>query len=372
MDVKTTFLNGAIEEEVYIEQTQGFEVHSRDTHVCRLKKALYGLKQAPRAWYARMDNYLTRLGFSKSHADPNLYYKVMNNSPVILLLYVDDLFITCEESLIIQCKKDLASKFYMKDLCLMHYYLGLEVWQKRGEVFLGQGKYAIKILQNFGMMDCKSMDTPMNTDIRKVKVPDSDPVDPSLYRQLIGSLMYLVNTRPDICFAVNTLSQFQVKPRQENWIAVKHVLRYIRGTINYCLKYTTSSDVQLHGFTDSDWAGSAKDRKSTLGMCFSLGSTMISWSSKKHKSVSLSTTEAEYMETCEACTEAVWLRNLISDLFDQNLESTTIYCDNQICIRLSEHPLFHERSKHIDIKYYFIRDKFQEGEVKLEYVPTDE
>jgi hypothetical protein len=206
MDVKTTFLNGAIEEEVCIEQPQGFKVHNRDNHVCRLKKSLYGLKQAPRAWYARMDSYLTRLGFSKSHVDPNLYYKVVDNTPVILLLYVYDLFITGEESLIIQCKKDLASEFDMKDLGLMYYYLGLEVWQKHGEVFLEQGKYAIKILQKFGMMDCKSMDTPMNADIRKLKVPDSNLVDPSLYRQLIGSFMYLVNTQQDICFVVNTLS----------------------------------------------------------------------------------------------------------------------------------------------------------------------
>jgi hypothetical protein len=128
MDVKTIFLNGAIKEEVYIEQPQGFEVNSRYTHVCRLTKSLYGLKKDPRAWYARIDNYLMRLGFSKSHADPNLYYKVVNNAPVILLLYVDDLFLTGEESLIIQCKKELASKFDMKDLGLMHYYLGLEVW----------------------------------------------------------------------------------------------------------------------------------------------------------------------------------------------------------------------------------------------------
>jgi hypothetical protein len=271
MDVKTSFLNGAIEEEVYIEQPQGFEVHYKDTHICRLKKSLYGLKQAPRAWYARMDNYLTRLGFSKSRANPNLYYKVMDNAPVILLLYVDDLFIKGEESLFIQCKKELAFEFNMKDLGLMHYYLGLEVWQKRGEVFLGQGKYAIKILQKFGMMDCKSMDTLITTDIRKVKDPNSDPVDPSLYRQLIGSLMYLVNTRPDIFFVVNTLSQFQVEPRNEHWIAEKHVLRYMHGTINYFLRYTASSDIQLHGFTDSDWAGSAEDRKSTSGMCFNFG-----------------------------------------------------------------------------------------------------
>jgi hypothetical protein len=169
MDVKITFLNGAIKEEVYIEQSQGFEVHSRDTHVCRLKKDLYGLKQAPRVWYARIDNYLMRLGFSKSHVDSNLYYKVMNNAPVILLLYVDDLFLTGEESLIIQCKKELTSEFDMKDLGLMHYYLGLEVWQKHGEVFLGQGKYVVKILQKFGMMDCKSMNTPITIDIRKVR-----------------------------------------------------------------------------------------------------------------------------------------------------------------------------------------------------------
>jgi hypothetical protein len=371
MDVKTTFLNGAIEEEVYIEQPRGFEVHSRDTHVCRLKKALYGLKQASRAWYARIDSYLTRLGFSKSHADPNLYYKVVNNALVILLLYVDDLFLTSEEYLIIQCKKELASEFDTKDLGLMHYYLGLEVWQKRGEVFLGQGKYAIKILRKFGMMDCKSMDTPMTTYIIKVRDSDSDPVDPSLYRQLIGSLMYLVNTRPDICFAVNTLSQFQVEPRHEHWIVAKHVLRYIHGTINYGLRYTVSSDIQLHGFTDSDWAGSAEDKKSTSGMCFSLGSAMISWGSRKQNSVALSTTKAEYIGACEACTEEIWLRKLISDLFDQVPDSTIIRCDNQSSIILSEHPVFHERSKHIDIKYYFIRDKVQEGEVKLQYIPTD-
>jgi hypothetical protein len=305
MDVKTTFLNGAIEEEVYIAQPRVFELHSRDTHVCRLKKSLYGLKQAPRAWYAIMDDYQMRLGFSMSHVDPNIYYKVVDNEPVILLLYVDDLFIKGEESLIIQCKKELASKFDMKDLGLMHYYLGLEVWKKHGEVFLGQGKYAIKILQKFGMMDYKSMDTPMNTDIRKVKDPNSDPVDPSLYQQLIGSLMYLVNTQPNIFFSVNTLIQFNVEMRHEHWIAAKHVLRYIRGTINYDLRYTASSDIHLHGFTDSDWAGSAEDRKSTSGMCFILGSTMISWGSRKQNSIALSTKEAKYIAACEACKKEI-------------------------------------------------------------------
>jgi hypothetical protein len=169
MHVKTAFLNGVIEEKVYIEKPQGFEVHPRETHVCKLKKTSHGLEQAPRAWYVRIDNYLTRLGFSNNYVDTNLYYKVVNDAPVIVLLYVDVLFLTSAEPLIIQCKRELASEFDMKDLGLMHYYLALEVWQKHGEIFLGQGKYVVKNLQKFGMMDCKSMATPMVTDLKKIR-----------------------------------------------------------------------------------------------------------------------------------------------------------------------------------------------------------
>jgi hypothetical protein len=149
---------------------------------------------------------LTRLGFSKSYVDPNLYYKVVNDALVILVLYVDDLFLIGANPLIIQCKRELASEFDMKDLGLMHYYLGLKVWQKHGEIFLGKEKYVVKILQKFEMMDYKSMATPMVTDLRKLRDYDSDPVDSSLYQQLIGSLLYLVNTQPYIFFVVNTLS----------------------------------------------------------------------------------------------------------------------------------------------------------------------
>ena len=157
MDVKTAFLNGQVEEEVYIEQPEGFVVQRKESHVCKLKKALYGLKQAPRAWYARIDNYLQSLDFSKSAADPNLYFKVIENHPLILVLYVDDLFLTGEEQLISQCKRELTSEFEMKDIGLMHYFLGLEVWQKSDEIFLSQGKYVVDILRRFGMLDCKSI-----------------------------------------------------------------------------------------------------------------------------------------------------------------------------------------------------------------------
>jgi hypothetical protein len=166
MDVKTTFLNGFIEEEVYIEQPQGFEVEDRKSHVCKLKKALYGLKQAPRAWYGHIDSFLTSLGFTKSKENYNLYFKVMNDEPVTLLLYLDDLFLTREENLITKCKKRLASEFEMKYLVLMHYFLGLEVWQSLERIFLNQGKYAVEILKRFNMLECKPMNTPMEVKLK--------------------------------------------------------------------------------------------------------------------------------------------------------------------------------------------------------------
>jgi len=205
MDVKTAFLNGVIEEEVHIEQPQGFETRDNNSHVCMLKKALYGLKQAPRAWNGRIDNFLRSLGFTKSKADSNLYYKVVDDGPIILLLYVDDLFLTGKEKLIVGCKRKLDAEFEMKDLGMMHYFLGLEVWQDSDGIFLNQGKYVVEILNRFKMMDCKAMTTAMTTNKKLLHDTSSETVDVTMYRQIIGSLMYLTNTRPDICFVVNTL-----------------------------------------------------------------------------------------------------------------------------------------------------------------------
>jgi hypothetical protein len=212
IDVKTTFLNGVIEE-VYIEQPQGLEVEDRKTHVCRLKKYFYGLKQAPRAWYGRIDSFLTSLGFTKSKLDSNLYFKVINDEPVILLLYVDDLFLIGEENLIIDCKKKLYTDFEMKDLGPMNYFLGLEVWKSPDNISLNQEKYAVEILKKFDMLECKSMNTPMETNLNL------------LYRHIIGSLMYLTNTRLDICFVVNTMSQYLVEPKRVHLVVAKHVMR---------------------------------------------------------------------------------------------------------------------------------------------------
>jgi hypothetical protein len=220
---------------VYIEKPQGFEVEDMKSHVCRLKKDLYGLKQAPRAWYGCIENFLTSLCFTKSKADSNIYFKIMDNELVILLLYVDDLFLTGEENLITECKKRLASEFEMKYLGLMHYFLGLEVWQSHGRIFLNQGKYTVKILKRFDMLECKPMNTPMEAKLKLLVDTLSKLIDATLYKHIIGSMMYLTNTRIDICFTMNTLSQFLVEPRHVHLVAAKHVMRYLKGTIDYGL-----------------------------------------------------------------------------------------------------------------------------------------
>lgn len=185
------------------------------------------------------------------------------------------------DPLILECKRKLASEFEMKDLGLMHYFLGLEVWQKLGDIFLSQGKYVVKLLERFGMIKCKPLPTPMEMNFKKLcgEIAGSDLANLSEYRQLVGALMFLVNTRPDICFAVNTLSQFMTEPHHVYWVAAKHVLRYLHGTINLGLRCVVG-DVKLHEYTDADWVGSVVDRKST-SRCFSLGSAMISWMSRK-------------------------------------------------------------------------------------------
>jgi hypothetical protein len=248
-------------------------IHGKESHVCKLKRALYGLKQALRAWYGRIDNFLQSLGFTKSIANPNLYINIVKSHPVILVLYVDDLFLTGVEHLIDQTKRELSTEFEMKDLGLMHYFLALEVWQKPGEIFFSQRRYVIDVLRRFGMLDYKSMTTPMISNSKKLhdQVTGSDPEDPTIYRQIIGSLKYLVHTKPDICYAVNALSQFMCELKHIHMVAAKHILRYVRGTIAYGLRYTSSGGVVLHGYTDSDWMESTVDQKSTSGYCFILG-----------------------------------------------------------------------------------------------------
>eukprot|EP00253_Pinus_taeda_P003735 PITA_03735 len=328
MDVKTAFLHCSIKEEVYVEQLEGFEIHNWESRVCRLKKALYGLKQAPRAWYERIDNYLMKLGFTRSEADLNFYFKVEDDKPLILVLYVDDLFLIGAKPLIHKCKRELASEFEMKDL--------IDALFPTRTLAEARGYFPIsRKLCGEGIGEIRSID---------------------VLGELLSKYMFC--------------SQ-HVEPHHSHWIGAKNLLIYLRGTITHGLRYT-AGDVRLHGHTDADWAGSVVDQKSTSGCCFSLDSASISWMSRKQKSVALSTTEAEYIDVSMASCEAVWLRKLFSELFGYILDTTVVFCDNQSGIRLSENPVFHDRSKHIDIRYHFIQDMVQRGAIRLHHISTDE
>jgi hypothetical protein len=373
LDVKSAFLNGFLEEEIYIEQPEGFVVKGHEDKVYLLKKALYGLKQAPRAWYSRIDEYLMKLGFVKSPSESTLYIKGDQVNFLVISLYVDDLLVTGSSvELIQQFKDDMKQVFEMSDLGEMSYFLGMEVEQKNGDIFICQRKYAKEMLKKFNMENCKSMSTPMCPKEKLCKDNEAEQVDETLYRSLIGCLMYLTTTRPDVMYAVSVLSRFMNCAKESHFKAAKRVLRYIKGTINYGIKFCRSQNFKLQGYSDSDWAGSLDDMKSTSGYCFSSGSGIFSWCSKKQEIVAQSTAEAEFIAATAAVNQALWLRKILTDMHLEQRETTEVMVDNQAAIAISKNPVFHGKTKHFSIKLFFLRDVQKDGAVCLKYCKTED
>eukprot|EP00253_Pinus_taeda_P031816 PITA_31816 len=265
MDVKSTFLNGVLKEEVYVEQPPGYEVGGQEHKVCKLKKALYGLKQAPRAWYSRRVAYLIENGFDKCDGEPTLYIK--------------------ENDV-------MKSEFEMTDLGFLRYFLGIEVDQSENGVFISQVKYVEAVLKRFNMQDSKAAMTPTVMGLKLTKEDNSKDFDPSLYKSIVGSLMYLTATRLDIMFVVSLISKFMERPKEAHWQAVKRIPRYVKGTKMFGILYTFLESSDLVGYTDSDWAGSVDDQKSTSGYLLHMGVGAISWASKKQPIVVLFIAEA--------------------------------------------------------------------------------
>eukprot|EP00253_Pinus_taeda_P019682 PITA_19682 len=270
MDVKSAFLNGVLKEEVYVEQPPGYEVDGQEHKFCKLKKALYGLKQAPRAWYSRIDAYLIKNGN--------------------------------DASLIVDFKAVMKHEFEMTDLGFLRYFLGIEVDQSENGVFISQDKYVEAVLKRFNMQNSKAVVTPTVVGLKLTKEDNNKDFDPKLYKSIVGILMYLTATRPDIMHAVSLISRFMERPKETHWQAAKRILRYVNGTKGFGTLYSSSESFMLTGYTDSDWAGSVDDRKSTSEYVFHMGSGAISWASKKQPVVALSTAEAEYVAaTAAAC-----------------------------------------------------------------------
>nr|AAL58228.1 putative gag-pol polyprotein [Oryza sativa Japonica Group]ABF96256.1 retrotransposon protein, putative, unclassified [Oryza sativa Japonica Group] len=356
LDVKSAFLNGYLDEEIYVEQPEGFSVQGGENKVFRLKKALYGLKQAPRVWYSQIDKYFIQKGFAKSISEPTLYINKTGTDILIVSLYVDDLIYTGNSEKMMQdFKRDMMHTYEMSDLGLLHYFLGMEVHQSDEGIFISQRKYAENILKKFKMDNCKSVTTPLLPNEKQKARDGADKVDPTIYRSLVGSLLYLTATRPDIMFAASLLSRYMSSPSQLNFTAAKRVLRYIKGTADYGIWYKPVKESKLIGYTDSDWAGCLDDMKSTSGYAFSLGSA-----------------EAEYVAASKAVSQVVWLRRIMEDLGEKQYQPTTIYCDSKSAIAISENPVSHDRTKHIAIKYHYIREAVDRQEVKLEFCRTNE
>lgn len=287
---------------------------------------------------------------------------------------MDDLVITgTDKGLIREFKDQMKMLFKMSGLGLLCYYLGIQVSQTEGEITLHQRSYAEKILEVAGMEECNSSSTPMECRLKLRKEDEGELFDPKLYRSVIGSLRYLVNTRPDIAHAVGIVSRFMETPSTHHWAAVKQILRYIRGTLGYGCRYQAGhGEVKLVGYTDSDHAGDTEDRKSTSGNVFSLGNNLVTWSSQKQKIVALSSCEAEYVAAAVVACQGVWLSRLISEMLGRPQAKFKLFVDNQAAIALSKNPVHHDRSKHIDIKYHYIRDCVEKGQVEVDHIRTRE
>uniref|UniRef100_A0AAV1TJ65 Reverse transcriptase Ty1/copia-type domain-containing protein n=1 Tax=Peronospora matthiolae TaxID=2874970 RepID=A0AAV1TJ65_9STRA len=341
----------------------------------QLDVSIYGLKQASRVWNETFDEYVCSIGFQVSDFDPCLYIKTSDGHCVFILVYVDDVLVTGSSlELIAQTKNDLKTRFEMTDSGKCAFVLGIELLDgEDGSVTLCQRRYVDDILKRFGMDDCKAVASPVDMSSRLVSSDATTKVD-APFREAVGALMHLTTaTRPDIAFAVGYVSRYMENPQEEHWVAVKRIFRYLQGTKTHGICYKPSARIDFRGYSDADWAGDLTDRKSTSGYTFMLLGAPVSWGSKKQPSVSLSTTEAEYIALSLAIQEGKWIHRLLCEIVmaaNEEGPELMIHEDNQSCIKMTKNPVNHGRAKHIDIKYHHIRDEVKRGEVKLKYCET--
>ncbi|GJR94193.1 ribonuclease H-like domain-containing protein [Tanacetum coccineum] len=370
LDVKNAFLHGHLSETVYMHQPPGFVDPNKPNYVCHLQRSLYGLKQAPRAWFQRFASYATRVGFQHSKTDSSLFVFHRGSDIAYLLLYVDDIILTASSSAFLQrIITSLHSEFAMTDLGSLNYFLGISAQRSATGLFLSQSKFAEEILERAHMQNCNPCRTPVDTESKLGS--DGDPVsDPTLYRSLAGALQYLTFTRPDLSYAVQQVCLYMHDPRDPHFTALKRILRYVRGTLDYGLQLHVSSTTQLTAYTDADWAGCPVTRRSTSGYCVFLGDNLLSWSAKRQVTLSRSSAEAEYRGVANVVAETAWIRNLLCELHTPLFTATLVYCDNVSAVYMSANPVQHQRTKHIEIDIHFVRDFVASGQVRVLHVPS--
>ncbi|GJU79580.1 retrovirus-related pol polyprotein from transposon TNT 1-94 [Tanacetum coccineum] len=347
IDVKTTFLNGELKEEVYVSQLEGFVDQDNPSHVYKLKKALYGLKQAPRAWYDMLSSFLISQHFSKGAVDPTLFTRQAGNDLLLVQIYVDDIiFASTNTAMCNEFANQMTTKFKMSMMGQMPFFLGLPISQSSRGIFINQSKYAYEIVQKYGLLSTDFVDTPM---VEKNKLDEDlqgKQVDATVYHGMIGSLMYLTSSRPDLIYAVCLCARYQAKPTEKHLQVVKRIFRYLKGTINMGLWYSKDTDMSLTTYADTDHAGCQDTRRSTSGSAQFLGDKLVSWSSKKQKSTAISSTKAEYISLSGCCAQIL---------------AIALCCNN----------VHHSRAKHINVRYHFIKEQVENGIMELYFVRTE-
>ncbi|CAM8943540.1 unnamed protein product [Rhodiola kirilowii] len=372
LDVNNAFLHGLLSEEVYMKPPPGFYPEAKQQGlVCKLQRSIYGLKQASRQWFARFSDALIHFGFRQSLEDYSLFTLSRGDDFLILLVYVDDVVLTgTSTTLISQVKGFIHDMFQIKDLGVLKYFLGLEVARSPEGIFLNQRKYALDILDDHKFMECKPVRTPMDTKHGLGPSIGTPLVDPSDYRKLIGRLIYLTITRPDLAFPVHILSQYMQSPTDAHLRAAHRCLRYIKLAPAQGLFFSASTSFTLSAFCDADWASCSVTRRSVSGYCTMLGSSVLSWKTKKQTVVARSSAESEYRALASVCSEVIWLIRLLADMKVDVVTPVSIHCDNQAALHIARNPVFHERTKHVEIDCHFVRHHVNSGLIHPLFIRT--
>jgi hypothetical protein len=380
VDISHAFINGSLEEEIYMEQPEGFV---QPGYVCRLLHPLYGLKQALRVWNKELFTALSKMGFTRLQSDHGVYVFTKDDIRIIVPVHVDDLtFASKSQSAIDACIKELSEYFELRDLGPTKFLLGIEVIRNRQNhsISLSQRQYIINMLDRFQMTDCHPVSTPVDPGSHLSKSQGATSPDDIAYMQsvpylsAVGALMYLaVTTRPDIAYTAGLLARFSSNPGVAHWKAVKHLFRYVKGTMDHKLTYSPDQSEELFTcYSDADHGGCKDTGRSTGVYVIKVGTGAVSWRSKLQSIVALSTTEAEYIAAVDSGKEIVWMRNILKEFGYRFTSPSPLKIDNQSSISVAKNPEHHGRMKHLDLRFYWLRDTVESGQIKPVYVPSAE
>ena len=375
LDVSNAFLNGDLNEEIYMKLPPGYAdikgEYVSPRAVCKLHKSIYGLKQASRQWFIKFSTTLLCLGFETCFGDHTMFVKRPDNKFVVVLIYVDDILIaSTDDDLVAELKLQLSSAFKLRDLGTPKYFLGLEIARSEEGISICQRKYVIDLLESTGFTGCKPSSIPMEPN-QKLSIEDGVLLyDAKQYRRLVGKLQYLTYAQPNITFDVSKLAQFSSAPTDLHLQAIHKVLCYLKGTIGHGLFYGCDLNFDIRGYSDSDWSGCPDSRRSVTGLAMFVGDSLVTWRSKKQDTVSCSSAEAEYRAMCSATKEMMWIDKVLNDLRIPHSLPAHLYCDNTAALHIASNPVFHERTKHLENDCHKVREKMKDGFLKTMYVRT--